>query len=180
MKVSDAVDLTLGVIGQNGFDGIRTKASSLPAALSHAGLDKLSTTTRARVAAELRRQQLIEITKLGNEFHIQLSVKGIHRLQRAQVTKLTIPEPATWNGRWCMVTYDVPRTMNKERRLFADQLRRLGFTMARESVWFHPYPCFDILSELTTYCGLQRYVTIAEISQLDNVTLAKLRWKYPL
>lgn len=180
MKISDAVDLALGVIGQNGLGGIRSKASSLPVALAHAGLDKLSSTTRTRVAAELRRQLLVEISKKNDEFHVQLSVKGIHRLQRAQVTKLTIPEPATWDGHWYMVTYDVPRTMNKERRLFADQLRRLGFTMARESVWFHPYPCFAILNELTTYCGLQRYVTIAQISQLDNVTLAKLRWKYPL
>jgi DNA-binding transcriptional regulator PaaX len=77
-----------------------------------------------------------------------------------------------------MVTYDVPRTKAAERRLFVDQLKRLGFTMVRESVWFHPFPCFDELSNLAAYCGIVRHVTFGEIDRLDTVTREKLRRAY--
>ena len=74
-----------------------------------------------------------------------------------------------------MVTYDVPREQSAQRRLFAQELRRLGFVMIRESVWFHKYPSFEAVLELARYCNLQRYITLAEISRLDQITLEKLQ-----
>lgn len=180
MTTKQAVHVALGQIGKNGLDGVVCEATSLPVALRRLGLDKLTTATLKRVCAELHRQNLVEITKGKKQLRLQLSVKGIHRLQRAQLDMVSIPEPVTWDGLWRMVTYDVPRAKAAERRLFVDQLKRLGFTMVRESVWFHPFPCFKELGELLRYTGLERYVTLAEISKLDNVTLGKLRWKQPL
>ena len=179
MTTKQAVHLTLGQIGKNGLDGVVCEATSLPAALRSIGLDKLTSTTLKRVVAELHRQKLVEIIKGKKQLKIQLSVKGIHRLQRSQLDTVNIPQPVKWDGSWRMVTYDVPRTKAAQRRLFVDQLKRLGFTMVRESVWFHPYPCFDQLSELLSYTGLERSVTLAEISRLDTVTLGKLRRAHP-
>ena len=175
MTTKQAVNLSLQIIGKNGMDGVVCEATSLPAALTTAGLDKLRPSTLARVAAELRRQKLIEIARNGKHLHLQLSVKGIHRLQRSEINKITIEEPTTWDGLWRMVTYDVPRAQSAQRRLFAQELRRLGFVMIRESVWFHRYPSFDAVLELARYCNLQRHITLAEISRLDQVTLDKLR-----
>lgn len=175
MTTKQAVNLSLQIIGRNGMDGVVCEATSLPAALTTAGLDKLRPSTLARVSAELRRQKLVETHRNGKHLHVQLSVKGIHRLQRAEISRVTIEEPPTWDGLWRMVTYDVPRAQSAQRRLFAAELRRLGFVMIRESVWFHRYPCFDAVLELARYCNLQRSITLAEITRLDQVTLDKLR-----
>lgn len=174
MTTKQAVSLTLEVIGKNGMNGVVCEASSLPEALQAAGLDKLTPKTLGRVAAELRRQRLVELTRDAKHLRVQLSVKGIHRLQRVQIEKITAPEPDTWDGLWRMVTYDVPRSQSAQRRLFASQLRRLGFVMVRESVWFHRSPCFEAVLELARYCNLQRHITLAEISRLDQVTLERL------
>ena len=174
MTTKPAINLSLQVIGKNGMDGVVCEATSLPLALATAGLDKLRPSTLARVAAELRRQKLVEIRKNGKHLHVQLSVKGIHRLQRSEISKITIEEPSSWDGLWRMVTYDVPRAQSAQRRLFAQELRRLGFVMIRESVWFHRYPSFDAVLELARYCNLQRSITLAEITRLDQVTLDKL------
>lgn len=180
MKTKQAVNLALGVIGQNGMSGVVCEATSLPAALHAAGLDNLTPTTRDRVAAELRRQSLVEISKQDKKhLLLQLSVKGIHRLQRAQVGDIGIPEPALWDKKWRMVTYDIPATHSIKRRLFTTELRRLGFVMVRESVWFHPHPCFDQLDELVRYCGIVTYVTFAEISRLDTTTVERLKRLQP-
>lgn len=157
------------------MDGVVCEATSLPAALITAGLDKLRPSTLSRATAELRRQKLIETSKNGKHFHVQLTVKGIHRLQRSEIGKITVNEPAEWDGLWRMVTYDVPCAQSAQRRLFAGELRRLGFVMIRESVWFHRYPSFDAVLELARYCNLQRHITLAEITRLDQVTLEKLR-----
>ena len=179
MTTKFAVDTVLGIVGDNGLSGIDVLAHSLTAAIDRVCPADFEPTLKQRVAAELQRQSLIESTHSHNKFRIQLSVKGIHRLQRAQVERVHIPKPDTWDGLWRMVTYDVPRAQSAQRRLFTRQLERLGFTMIRESVWFHPHPCFTQVESIMTYCGLQRYVTFAEITRIDNISLNKLNRAYP-
>lgn len=172
------VNEALKAIGENGLSGVVCEATSLSGALSRL----LSHATPAqcdRVAAELHRQKLVEVQRSKKRYRIQPSVKAVHRLQRAALDDITVPRPANWDGMWRMVTYDVPMHKSADRRLFASQLRRLGFSLVRESVWFHPYPCFTAVTELATHCGLQRYVTFAEISRLDTMTLARLELQHP-
>lgn len=179
MTTKDTVNVILQQIGSEGLSGVKVHAHSLTAALDRVAPADLPELVRARAVAEIKRQSLIEVTHTGSIYHIQLSVKGVHRLQRAQVERVQIPRPDIWDNIWRMVTYDVPRAQSAQRRLFARQLERLGFTMLRESVWFHPYPCFQGVEEIISYCGLQRYVTLAEIRRIDNVSLSKLRRAYP-
>jgi len=179
MTTKNAVNTTLEIIGSEGMSGIKVTASSMNEACRKFGLKDLDDSQISRVITEIRRQNLAEITHTQKTFHFQLSVKGIHRLQRAQVERVMIAKPAAWDHLWRMVTYDVPRTQSAQRRLFARQLDRLGFTMIRESVWFHPYPCFEAVEEIVRYCGLQRHVTLAEISRIDNISLSKLTRAYP-
>lgn len=174
MTTKQALKVTLALIGKNGLDGVVCEATSLPDALRTLGLDKLSSATLQRICAELHRQKLIEITTAKSTYRLQLTVKGIHRLQRAQLDDISIKEPVEWDGLWRMVTYDVPRTYSAKRRLFTEQLKRLGFTMVRESVWFHPNPCFDEVIDLARRCSVERYITLAEVSRLDNITLSRL------
>lgn len=179
MTTKTSVNVVLDIIGDNGLSGIEVLAHSLSAAIDRICPADFDAPLRVRVTAELQRQSLIEVTRHHNKFQLQLSVKGIHRLQRAQVERVSIPRPDTWDGKWRMVTYDVPRAQSAQRRLFARQLERLGFTMIRESVWFHPHPCFSQVESIIGYCGLQRHVTLAEISRIDNVSLGKLKRAYP-
>lgn len=175
MTTKQALNLSLKLIGENGLSGVVCEATSLPEGLRAIGLDSLPPSMLSRVTAELHRQHLVEMTKEKHHLRLQLSVKGIHRLQRSLLDDIAISEPQNWDGLWRMVTYDIPRSQSASRRLFATQLKRLGFSMVRESVWFHRNPCFDAVLELAKYCNIQRHITLAEISRLDNVTLEKLR-----
>lgn len=179
MRTTLAVNVVLGVIGDNGMSGTEVLAHSASAALELLCPADFSQETKTRVVSELRRQDLVEITQNHNKYRIQLAVKGIHRLQRAEIERVKIHRPEKWDGLWRMVTYDVPRAQSAQRRLFVRQLERLGFYMVRESVWIQPYPCFSQVESLIAYCNLQRYVTLAEITRVDNVSLAKLKRAYP-
>lgn len=167
----------LRIVGEDGLSGITVEASSITDAVRRLGM-VADATPPHRLLDEFRRQELVTITPLKGEIHFTLTVKGIHRLQKAQLASLTITTPERWDNRWRMITYDAPATFRKQRYQLVVELKRLGFYMIKESTWVHPYPCYDVLSELVRYCSMQRYVTIAEITRFDPVTAGKLARHY--
>lgn len=169
----------LKAIGSSGLSGVTVTANTVSSALDELLGGTTSAHTSPRLLAELRRQDLIVITKHPRSIHLQLSVKGIHRLQRLEVDDLSINHNQRWDGLWRMVMFDVPAHLTRERSLFRRELKRLGFTMVQKSIWMHPFPCFDAVASLIAYCNLQRHVSIAEIGRIDEVTLKRLMRAYP-
>ena len=176
-----ALNAILETIGSRGLSGVSTPASSLLSALEQLGAfpDDLTINERRALIANIRRQGLIEITKRDGNLVIQPSVKAIHRIQRAQISTLFVRPQTKWDGTWRMVSYDIPARYSKQRRLFTQELHRLGFTLIKDSTWFHPYPCFDAVSELIAFCGLSNFVMVAEIARLDESSLRRLLKAYP-
>jgi DNA-binding transcriptional regulator PaaX len=176
-----ALNAILETIGSRGLSGIVVPANSLSQALEQLDVfsEDLSVEERRSLTTNLQRQGLIELTRRDGQLIIQPSVKGIHRLQRAQIQSLFVRPQQRWDGTWRMVSYDIPARHAKQRRLFTAELHRLGFTLVKDSTWFHPYPCFDALSELVAYCGLTNYVMVAEIARIDEHSLRRLYKAYP-
>lgn len=180
-ETTRALNAVLEVIGARGLSGVAVPATSLTQALDRleAFPASFSPADKRALAANLRRQGLVEISKRDNEILLQPSVKGIHRLQRAQIDSLFIHPQQRWDGTWRMVSYDIPARYTKQRRLFTAELHRLGFTLLKDSTWFHPYPCFDVISELVGFCGLANFVMVAEVARLDEGSLRRLLKAYP-
>ncbi len=169
----------LKAIGTAGLSGVTVSATSTLSALAELLEGTSSVQSIPRLLAELRRQDLVIISKHPRSIHLQLSVKGIHRLQRLEIEQMNIDQNQRWDGMWRMVMFDVPAHLTRERSLFRRELKRLGFTMVQRSIWMHPYPCFDAVASLISYCNLQRHVSIAEVGRIDEVTLKRLLRSYP-
>jgi len=180
-ETTQALNAVLETVGARGLSGVVVPASTVFEALEvlSAFPDDVSVAERRGLVANLKRQGLIEVSKQGGELVIQPSVKGVHRLQRAQLGALFVRPQQRWDGTWRMVSYDIPARYSKQRRLFTTELHRLGFTLVKDSTWFHPYPCFDVISELVAYCSLTDYVMVAEIARLDENSLRRLYKAYP-
>lgn len=171
----------LRAISSEGLSGVSAPANSLVSALSAVSAFPEGTSEPAKraVTANLRRLGLVEITKSKGVMLVQPSVKGVHRLQRSAIDDLRVQPQANWDGVWRMISYDIPARHARQRRMLTSQLHKLGFSLVKDSTWFHPYPCFDAVSELIAYCGLTQYVMVAEIARLDEATLARLLRRYP-
>lgn len=180
-ETKQALNAILETIGSRGLSGIHVPAATLHEALVQLAVfpENATLAEQKQLTANLKRQGLIELSKVNDEMVLQPSVKGIHRLQRAQISGLYIRPQTRWDGTWRMVSYDIPARHAKQRRLFTAELHRLGFTLVKDSTWFHPYPCFDVLSELVAYCGLTNFVMVAEIARIDENSLRKLYKSYP-
>lgn len=181
LETKKILNAALEVIGSRGLSGVTVSARSLLEALETLEVfpPDMIKNDRKAIAINLRRQELIEVTKVDDTYTLQPSVKGIHRLQRAHIRSLKIDTPQQWDGVWRMVSYDIPARYTKQRRLFTAELHRLGFVLLKDSTWFHPYPSFDVLARLVSYCGLSNFVMIAEIVRLDDGSRKKLLQAYP-
>lgn len=170
------IDTTLKIIGQEGLSGVRVNGATL-----HDGLSKLSIPVVtsddqiSRVAHELRRQKLIDISVEGTNLKIQLSVKGLYRLQKSFIDQLTIPTEKPWNDQWYIILYDIPARHSQSRYLLTAQLKRLGFLMIQGSTWVYPYPASEVLEKIITYTNLQPFVSYGTVSSFDPITTRKLR-----
>lgn len=177
--MKELVESFLKSIGDNGLTGVSVPAANAPDAFDKIGLSHTSRQQRYRLLNEVRRQQLMTVVPQGERVTFQLTVKGIHRLQRQQISDLHVNPQKTWDRVWRVVMFDVPAQHSRKRALFTRELSRMGFTMIQQSVWTHPHPCFDVISELAVYCNLQRYITLCEVTRIDDVATRRLLRKYP-
>lgn len=171
------INQILRIIGENGLCGVAASGASIPAAL--ASIDSFPSSTsparRYQLVNELKRQELVDVTKDKKNYLFQLTVKGIHRLQQAEIEALPIPVPANWDGKWRLVMFDIPAHRSESRYVLTSNLRRLRFKMIQKSFWVYPYPCFDIVEKIITHANLQGYVSLAEISRIDASTERQLK-----
>lgn len=175
------LDSILGLIGSEGMSGVVMQTSRATAAI-----DELMRVTHtrtvlpaSRIVSEFRRQELVTFSREPQGIRLQLTVKGIHRLQRAQLELLAIRVPDIWDKKWRMVVFDIPARRAESRYILTSQLKRLGFVMVQRSMWLCPYPCFNEVSQLLVYANLQPFVTLAEISRIDSASEQKLFKQFP-
>ena len=180
-ETTTLINGALRVIGQTGLSGVSANSNSLYNALYaiDAIPKSISKPLAIKLANEMRRQKLIEVTKKNDTIRIQLSVKGIHRLQHAQITSLEIPRQEPWDKKWRILMFDIPARKADSRYLLTSSLRRLGFTLVQGSVWAHPFPCHDVIYKLSQFANIQDCISFFEVSALDSITKRKLLRAYP-
>lgn len=179
-RTSQLIAHALQALGQAGFSGVRVPGTSAAEAMDQVlAQQKLDRQDIRKIVNELSRQHLAVMQPTHDGMLLQLTPKGLHRLQAGLIRSLTISTPAVWDGKWRMVMFDVPVRYNARRALFTKQLQRLGFSRLRDSTWVHPHPCFPQLGELVRHFQLQQFVTLAEISRLDPASTTRLLRRYP-
>lgn len=61
-------------------------------------------------------------------------------------------QAAGWDGRWCLVTYDLPQEAKGARRMLIRSMRRAGMGELTQSTWISPYDWSEELSaDASTY-----------------------------
>lgn len=175
------INAALKAVGAGGLMGIAVVAPNMALALDRIGVFSSNTPSqlRRRCLAELKRQGLIITSHEDDNLRLQLTVKGIHRLQKLEIDELEIKTPRKWDKKWRMVMFDIPARRKESRYLLLSQLRRLGFVMIQNSLWIHPYPCFEIVERVVRYSNLQQFVSVAEICRLDEHATKRLLTHFP-
>lgn len=132
---------------------------------------------RAAISRMLR-QGWLDSRKVGNRSYYSMSARGKNRLEEAAARIYKVGE-SDWDGRWCIVSYNIP----EERRALRDQLRKdlswMGFGMLTTSTWISPNNLSDYVKELTESYDIKDHVEMFYADHLgwsDPKELVKKCW----
>jgi len=115
--------------------------------------------------SRMQRQGWLESRKVGNRSYYSMSPRGKKRLDEA-AARIYKVESGEWNGKWSIVSYNIP----EERRGLRDQLRKelawMGFGMLTTSTWISPNDLADRVKEITESYEITNYVEIFRAEHL--------------
>lgn len=73
-----------------------------------------------------------------------------------------------WDGKWRLVSFDIPNSCVKGRKALVYRLKSGGFYKAQESLFLYPYDCKKEIRALTVLFKIEKYVRFGLLEFIDN------------
>lgn len=116
-----------------------------------------------RILNHMSRIGLIKREKLSDgDVYIILTSKAKQRLRSSQISSIEIKNPSKWDGKWRVLSFDIPRDMRSKRYEFLRELHRLGFEKVLQSMWVYPFPCESEIKQIASLLSIQEGVMYME------------------
>lgn len=93
------------------------------------------------------KKNLIKLTPLGNS-----------KALRYLAEDFTIKIPKSWDKKWRLVIFDIPKDKKALRDIVRNRLIRLGFCQLQKSVFVYPYDCQEVIQNLKYIYNLGPYL----------------------
>lgn len=188
-KLRNATDITLAVIAVAGAATLAVVAPHILFALI--GVSGGPLPRRGRLSQHTKREKDIKVAQAfyylkrsgkikmrwnGQDFKIMLTKLGRDRLRHLELATLFVRKPKKWDGKWWQVAADIP---TKKYKTAADLMRRkikeMKFFPLQRTLWFYPYDPRSEIDYLVRHYGVERFVTVMEVSRLDRDDKAVLK-----
>ncbi len=121
-----------------------------------------------RTLKRLEEQKLVEISEENGKQIVKITGVGQRRILRYAIDELAVEKPRIWNGKWILVSYDIPNELKKQREIFQEYLKAWVFYPLHESVYLHAYPCEKQVEFLRAYLNIGELVRIFSVSKIEN------------
>jgi len=121
-----------------------------------------------RTLARLQKEKLVEVTHEGKYEIVKITEKGKQKILKFAFDELEIKKPPVWDGRWYLVSYDIPENLSLQRKIFRYYLTIWKFYPLQKSVFLHAYPCEKEIEFLKEYLEIDKYVRIFTVTKIEN------------
>ncbi|MBU2595818.1 hypothetical protein KJ713_03245 [Patescibacteria group bacterium] len=102
----------------------------------------------------------IKIKRKQNQISIKLTEKG-------QIKLLENSEGEKTDGKWRMLSFDIPEKLRVRRDNFRRSIKRIGFKQVQKSLWACPFIEADKIEKAITYYKVKKYVAYLIIEKSD-------------
>lgn len=116
----------------------------------------------------LEKQKLVEVGEENGMQFVKITSQGRKRLIKMALDELAVEKPRVWDGRWRLISFDLPEKLANTRKVLVEYLKAWGFYLLHESVYLHAYPCFKQVEFLREYLRVGEYVRIMTVSEIEN------------
>lgn len=109
---------------------------------------------------KLEKTGYIKINKKQNNFSIELTQKGeIKLLEKNSNNKI--------DGKWRMLSFDIPEDMKNQRNQFRSAIKRIGFRQVQKSLWACPFVKTDKIEKVIKFYKLKDYTAYLIVEKSD-------------
>ncbi|MBI2798292.1 hypothetical protein HYX70_03275 [Candidatus Saccharibacteria bacterium] len=138
-----------------------------------------STNARRRLidtCALLAKQGYVSVGVLDGEHVYKINAKGQKRLESYVITQDSINR--RWDGRWYLVTFDIPENEKATRNQLILTLKRVGFVNYTKGLWLLPYNPTKLINGLRKqFCLEKDQLRLIVATQLDESAAYKKLFK---
>lgn len=121
-----------------------------------------------RTLERLEKQKLVEFGEDRKMQIIKITENGKRKVLKFALDELAVEKPRIWDGKWTLVSYDIPEQLKDDRKIFQEYLKAWGFYPLHESVFLHAWPCQKQIEFLREYLGVAKYIRIFKVSSIEN------------
>ena len=166
MRYSDTQRIILSTIAVAGVLSVALVAPGVIGAMNKLGL------IPKRRQGEYAKSSLNKLKSKGlvtyNGFGYAVTKKGQRQLDVWQFTNFQLNKPKKWDGKWRVITFDIPEKIRKTRNYLTRLLRGVGFVRLQDSVWVYPYDCEDTFTLLKTDLEIHKHALYMIVDQIEN------------
>ncbi len=83
-------------------------------------------------------------------------------------------KPLEWNGKWYIITFDIPESAKRKRDAFREKLKKLGFGKLQASVWISPMNWLANVESLVKFHKMEYWVIPSVTDKLGRETSEEL------
>lgn len=122
-----------------------------------AGLEIPPSSGFAQALRRLKQKSVIKESRVGGRL--------VYKLQNPRDFTPKVVKNTKWNGKWCLVFFDIPEHNRVVRDLFRRSLKSWGFQQIQRSVWVSKQPVFEQLTAEIKHLKIERWVEVVETSR---------------
>jgi len=99
----------------------------------------------SRARDQLLKEGLLSRDSRG---YLIITETGQRRLIDRKISSYSLEKPKRWDGKWRVITFDIPERRKRTRDQIRQTLSHIGFVRLQDSVWVYPYNCEDLIALL--------------------------------
>jgi phenylacetic acid degradation operon negative regulatory protein len=123
-----------------------------------------------RVAiSRIASQGWLKARKVGNRSYYSLTPRGKKRMNEASA-RIYKQSPGRWDGKWCIIHYNIPEKQRAKRDQLRKELSWMGFGMLANSVWISPNDLADRVKEIAESYDASEYIEVFRSEHLGVST----------
>ena len=121
-----------------------------------------------RTLERLQKEKLVRLGEKDGKQVAEITQAGRKKILRYALSETEVIKPKLWDGKWRLISYDIPLGKTRLRKSFRNYLLAWGFYPLHESVFLHAWPCEEQIEFLIEYLGVGENVRIFLVSKVEN------------
>jgi DNA-binding transcriptional regulator PaaX len=115
-----------------------------------------------------KRQGFLATQERAGTLAVTLTYKGREHLLRLRRLGIPVAHPKDWDGKWRLVTFDIPERRRYARDTFRQALKRIGFKKLEGSLWIYPFDCRAALATVAEALLIAPHIRFYLVESFDG------------